>query len=590
MLELMRMTWLKLRSLFKGRGGINRRVLLVGALFIALGGILFYFGSPSQGVSLEVDPPGEPVLIGIPFELEVRLLNNSQSTLNNTRVALGLPKGLALFEDSQKVNVIRDLGEINSGGGVKTSFTLIALPTDESNAHQVSVSVTYALGSLSAEFTKKAERKLEVLERDINLELDVPDTISVGQEFQAAIRYKNLIPEAYKEKELPSLALMLEGSQDFLVVASEPVSIDSNQSWVLEEGESKQISILGRVSDKSGDVFMLKGRIVLEFGGVKYMLEEKEAEILLAPPPLSFDLSLDDARGFVMPGDLLIYNVRYWNNTSADLKDVVIRAQLMGSMFDIQTLRTDGSFNELSQTISWTSGKFSKLAEIKQGSEGVFSFSIRTKEGFPTGSVDSDTRTLKVKGIIESPTITQGLSTDRTTSSDVEETKIASSVTVDARAYFRDADSGILNQGPFPPRVDQATDYSIHLEVAGHGSDLEEVSVITRLGNGVTLVSLGEGGAGLVPEYNESTREIVWRLGTVAVPDGTPTGKLETIFQVEATPDISMAGQYMPLLGITTVSAKDTFTGADLAATDGALNTRLSDDQSVSSEEGKVIH
>jgi len=585
------MTWLKSFNLLKDKnhGGISRKVLLVCVLIIVLGGTLLYFSLPSKGVSLEINSPAEPVLIGIPFELEVRLLNNSQSILRDTRVTLGLPKGLVFLEDNRKVNVIKDLGEINFGGGAKTSFILIALPSEESDAYRVSVSATYSLESLSAEFIKKEEKRLEVRERDIDLELNTPDTISVGQEFQATIIYKNLIGEAYREKELPDLVLMLEGSQDFSVVASEPAPVDPSQGWILEEGEGKQISVLGRVSDKKEDVFILKGRVVLEFGEAEYTLKEKEVEVILAPSPLSFDLVLDDAKGFVAPGDLLTYNLRYRNDTGADLKDVIVRAQLVGEMFDLVTLRTDGNFNELSKTISWTSGKFSELSEVKRGDEGAFSFSIRVKGNFPASNVGSGNYSLNVKGAIESPTITQGLSTDRTASSDVEETKIASLVKVDAKAYFRDASSGILNQGFFPPQVNQATNYSIHLEVAGYGNDVEGVMVRTRLENGVIPINLGEGGVGPAPEYNEATREIIWRPGAITVPGEASTGKLETVFQVEATPDISMLGQYMPLLGITTVSAKDTFTGADLAATDEALNTMLPDDKSVGREEGRVI-
>jgi hypothetical protein len=591
MLELMKMIWSKLLNSLKieNRGDISRKTVLIFVLLVVVGGILLYFSLSDKGVSLEIGLPEEPVLMGVPFELEVRLINNSQSKLNNARVALGLPKGLAFFEDSQKVNVVKGLEEVSPGGEAKTSFTLIALPSNETGAHEVLVSATYVSGSLSAEFTKKEERMVDVLERNIDFELDIPNTISVGREFQAVIKYKNLIDEAHMGRERPGLILLLEGSQDFSIVASEPASLDSDSGWIMKEGEDNQLSITGRVDNKSEDIFILKGKVMLEFGGEKYILKEKEAELTLAPSPLSFNLSLSDSGGSVLPGDLLTYNIHYRNDTGVDLKDVVIKAQLIGEMFDMETLKTEANFNEFSRTISWTSNKFNKLAQVKQGDEGVFSFNIRVEKSFPIGDIGNKNYTLKVKSIIESPTVTQGLSTDRTTGSDVEETKIASLVNIDAKAYFRDADSDILNRGPFPPKVNQATSYSIHLELSSYGNDLEDIIVRTRLENGVNLVNLKEGGTGSVPEYNESTREIVWRLDRVIASTGLLVNKSETIFQVEATPDISMAGQYVPLLGITTVSAKDTFTGADLAATDEALDTRLPDDKSVSSEEGRVI-
>ncbi|MDD5710916.1 MAG: hypothetical protein PHV43_02330 [Candidatus Colwellbacteria bacterium] len=584
----MKMNYFRLPDLLRDShsGRMKWRAMFVGALAVVLAGVLLYFNLPSKGIGLEINPPEGTVSIGIPFELEVRLLNNSQSDLDDTRITLGLPKGLALFEDSQKVNVIKGLGEIAPGGVAKAVFTVIALPSEGEDDYVVSASATYMLGSLSAEFTKKVEKKLSIGARDVDFELSIPDTIAVGQEFQINVRYRNLIDEIHKNKEFPSIALTFGESQDFSVVNSDPMAID--QKWILEEGEDKQISILGRVSNKNEDVFVLKGKVILEFGGKEYPLREKEAEVFLAPSPLSFDLYLDDAGGTVLPGDLLTYNIRYWNNTDADLKDVIIRAQLMGTMFDFETLRTDGSFNGLSQTISWTSSKFNKLAELKRGDEGTLSFSIRTKANFSTEGTNSNI--LKAKGTIESPTLTQGSAADRTSGSDTEETKIAGAVRVNARAYFRDADEGVLNQGPFPPRVGQMTNYSVHIEVAGYGNSLEEVRVKTRLENNVSLVDFVEGGAGPAPEYNESTREIIWTPGAIAVSNGASTGKLEMVFQIEATPDASLIGQYMPLLDITTASARDVFADVDLAATDEALSTLLPDDKSIGSGEGKVIY
>lgn len=594
MIELIKMTWSKLFDRFNqavNAGGINWKILLVSVLVIALGGVFLYTNMSARGVILEISPPSEPILAGVPFELEVRLVNDSQSALKSARVALGLPKGLALFEDAHKVNVVSDVGEVNVGGGAKAVFTLIALPAEGDDAHTLSASATYTLESLSADFTKRAEKKLEVAERNVDLELQAPETASAGQEFQAAVRYKNLLGEVNKAGDPPALLLVLEGSQDLSIVASEPAAVGPDSRWILEgEKEDGQINVLGRVEHKNEDILILKARIIFEFGEEEYVLKEKETEMMLAPSPLSFDLSLDNAEGSVAPGDLLTYSLRYRNSTSADLKDVVVRAQLVGQMFDFTALRTDGSFNELSKTISWTSGKFSRLAEVKKGDEGVFSFSIRVNDKFPSGGTDSSYYSLKVKGTIESPTITQGLSTDRTAGSDTEEVQVASLVRVDARAYFRDAASGILNQGPFPPRVGQATNYSIHLEVTGYGNDLEEVVVRTRLENGVTLVNFGESGAGSVPEYNESTREIIWRPGTIAIPEGAMNSGSETVFQIEATPGASAAGQYMPLVSITTAAARDTLTGTELAATDEGLSTLLSDDSSVSIGEGKVIY
>ena len=401
---------------------MSRRILILAlALAVILGAIL-YFSLSGRGVNVEIELPSEPILIGVPFELNVRFLNNSRSELRDVRIALSLPEGLGFWEDSQKVNVINSLGEVGLGGVVRTSFLLIPLPSDNPEAYGLTATATYAPGSLSAEFSERDEVKINVSRRNVDLEVQAPDTVAVGQEFQLVVNYKNLPDESTRDREMPSLLLQIEGPDDFSVIASEPPAVLQGAGWTLEEGEDRQLSVLGRVNigDEEGTL-LLQSRIALEFGGKKYILVEKETGIGLAPPPLFFDLSLAGDAGRVSPGDLLTYNVRYQNNTGADLRNVVIRVQLVGDMFDLKTIKTDGSFNELSRTAGWTSAEFKKLSLVRRGEDGAFSFSVRVR---PNLQMENTDLTLRAKGTIESPTTTQGLGTEKTVSFDSEEIKV----------------------------------------------------------------------------------------------------------------------------------------------------------------------
>ncbi|MBU2101659.1 hypothetical protein KKH05_03005 [Patescibacteria group bacterium] len=586
------MIWSRFLNSFKLKkaSGINQKVLVACTLILIIaGGFLLYSSSSSNGVHIEINPPQEDVLIGVPFELEARFLNNSSSKLNDVRIALNLPEGLALFEDSKKVNVIRDLGEVSPGGVAKESFIVIALPSDNERAHTVVVSATYSSGSLSAEFSESKEQKINVKNRDINIEINLPETIFEGQEFQASIKYKNVIANRNENLELPETILALEASQELVVISDNPSEQSSNR-WTMESGEENEIPFVGRVGIKTEDVLVVKGKAILKFGDEEYVLAEKESETILAPSPLTFSLSLGDPKDSALPGEFLTYNVRYRNNTSANLKDVVIKVQLVGEMFDISTLNTNASFNDLGRTITWSSNQFNQLREVKKGDEETFSFSIRVKQNFSVNNASDKNFIIKAKGSIESPTVTQGLSTDRTASTDVVETKITSLVKVDAKGYFRDAPSGVLNQGPLPPKVGQETNYSIHWELMNYGNDVEDVVVKTRLEEGVVFEELVSATDDTELNYNSATREIIWRLGKILASTGILTEKPEAIFQIGAIPGVGMVGQYMPLLEVTTVSARDMFTNIDLTDMDDALDTRLVDDKSVGTEEGKVTN
>jgi hypothetical protein len=76
--------------------------------------------------------------------------------------------------------------------------------------------------------------------------------------------------------------------------------------------------------------------------------------------------------------------------------------------------------------------------------------------------------------------------------------------------------------------------------------------------------------------YDESTGDIVWRAGSMA--GGGVSTVREVAFQVGITPSISAIGSVPQLIGQSTVTAVDDFTGATLRNTAPAQTTRTTTD------------
>ena len=64
---------------------------------------------------------------------------------------------------------------------------------------------------------------------------------------------------------------------------------------------------------------------------------------------------------------------------------------------------------------------------------------------------------------------------------------------------------------------------------------------------------------------------------------------IEAIFQIEAIPSLLQIGQFMPLLGETTIEAFDEFVRIRLADSDKELNTELVDDLTIKQGDGKIV-
>jgi hypothetical protein len=140
--------------------------------------------------------------------------------------------------------------------------------------------------------------------------------------------------------------------------------------------------------------------------------------------------------------------------------------------------------------------------------------------------------------------------------------------------------------------VDQPTDYTIHWDIANYATDATSVTVSAYLQSGTTFTgaatSTGLASTSL-PIYNAGTGEVTWTIPFIPATTGVISPPVTTIFQVSNTPAVNQVGQAVTLLGPTTLTATDVYTGATVTATAAAVTTRLPNDPSVSGQTGDVI-
>ncbi|KKU18970.1 MAG: hypothetical protein UX77_C0007G0013 [Parcubacteria group bacterium GW2011_GWA1_47_11] len=566
-------------------GSLNRVVAVVFALVVVLllGGY-FYFNPSNRGVSVDINLPQGNIYPGEILDVDVSISNNSKSQLQNTRLTLNFPKGIKLLDNKDRVNEVRELkDEVGAGALVKETYKVVILPGGGPEDYTLEAKANYSTESFSNDFERRQSKKVDVKTDGFKLEMTAPENVSTGESFPIEVTYG--LPES--ERESLGKFLVLEGPA--LRVLNANMEQVSENRWLLEKGNDQKINTTVVMDTKPSDVFFLKGKVVVEFGGEDYVIFEKQSEVTLVGSSLALSVDLADPKGFVSPGEQLTYKVSYKNNTGIELKDALLRVELVGDMFDFSSIQTSGTFDSLSRTVTWNSSRFGELRELAKGEEGSFNVDIKVKPNFPTNGVSDKNFTLKAKGSIESPTVIQGTNTDRTSNFANSEVNVSGNIAVDTRAYFRDATSGILNEGPFPPKVGQATEYTVHWNLANAGTDVDEVTVRAHLENGVSFTGEVKGTTNTLPTLDASSNEVVWTVGAVSVGGGMSGNRPEAIFQVSLTPGVGLLGQFAPLLGITSVSAKDVFTDVSLLGTDSALTTKLVDDSTVGLNQGKVI-
>lgn len=555
------------------------------AVFIIGGGIIAFFayqGGLAKGLGLELAVPDE-VLIGVPFDLKINVSNNSKNILEEVRLSVNLPEGVAFLGSPMAKNVdFRDLKTMGEGSLVQQDFKLIAL-NGENNFKRIGASVTYLSGSLSSRFQKEGSVDLAIGGYGIPVDIATPQKIFSGENFDTEISYKNASGVDFDD-----LRLKIDYPPTFNLIKSSLSPDLSNDVWVLgglRKGSDMKFKLNGNVIGPDGSSFEMKAVIQASFLGQNYDISTNAASIAIAASPLSLKVSLNNDTDYVSKtNDTLSYSLNYVNSTDVALRDVIIKAQLIGNMFDFPTLQSAGTFRSTDNTLIWNASNVSQLGTISAGQSGSVNFTIKTKSDYPIKRLSDKNFTLKVSASIESPTVPHFVEAEKTFSVASLETKVAGQIKIDTQAYFRDAASGVLNKGPFPPKVNQPTQYTIHWLITNQSTDVKDVEVKAFLGGNVRFVGVSKVTAGSSPAYNERTQEIVWKIDRVPATTGVISKPAEAVFQIEATPSSSDLGRFMSLIGEASIKAVDEFTGVEFSEKDFGIDTGLPDDPTVGSQ------
>ena len=545
-----------------------------------------YQGSRSRGLGIKMSGP-EKVLIGVPFEFEIDVANVSQNVLEDVRLTVTLPAGMAFVgAPSAKNTDFRDLKTLAAGGVSQQAFKLVAL-NGENSFKRIEVSANFLSGSLSSRFQKNDAYDLAVGGYGLTLDIAAPQKIFSGENFDTEISYKNV-----SDMDFSDLKLKIDFPPTFKLVKSTLEPDIGNNVWILgglRQGSEMKFKINGNILGPDGAFFDIKATIEAVLLGQSYPISVNAATLSIATSPLSIRMEANGDPDYVAgPDESITYDINYSNNTDVGLQNVVIRTQLIGAMYDFATLDSDAIYRSSDNTLTWNASNAAELATLSPGESGAVRFAIRTKKTYPISRLSDRNFVLKVAGSIESPTVPNFVAATKTVGLANLETKVGGKADIATKVYFRDAASGIINKGPFPPRVNQKTNYTIHWQITNYGTDIKDVEVKAFLAGNVKFTGVTKTNASSAPVYNDLTQEVVWKINKVQATTGVISGPLEATFQIEATPSSLDAGTFMPLIQDTSLKATDDFTGREISAGSFSVTTQLPDDTTISPNQGIV--
>lgn len=582
--------------------------LALAGVIVAIPIALYLYGALTRSaVEFEAAPLIDKVKVGEMFDVKVNIKNGSTSDITNVQLVLNLPDGVISAEGDR--NKLQSISLPNIGaGGHEEIVRLIALPLSitpvsgevsasgaegplpgVSTERKIGLSLSYSIGNLTATFQQEKEVTMRVDNLSYELDAKIPEKVLSNQEFAVEVSYKysgNVEP--------PDAKLSIDYPEVFRKTGSAPQSNSGENSWTigkLKNGDTGKVSLSGAVDLPDDSILTMTAKILITIMGRDYALIAKSISIPIAPSPLSLKVFAgDNPKQVFRPGDTINYTLIYKNSTNVPMQNISISAKLAGQMYDFGTLAVNNAvFDSRTKTVSWSMSTLPGLSRLDAGVNGSVAFSIKLLSAYPIRRLNDKNFTAKVDARIESPTVPALVDATKTVNSAALENKIAGNITLEAKAFFRDADSQILNTGSLPPKIDQSTDFTIHWLLTNYSTDMKNVEVRAKMEDGVVFTGAVKANTTSLPTVDEEAGEIVWKLGKVFATTGITGEKPEAIFQIKATPSMpSLFGNYMPLLSETTIKATDDFTGLDVGYSAPALTTRLEADKTVGENDGKV--
>ena len=299
--------------------------------------------------------------------------------------------------------------------------------------------------------------------------------------------------------------------------------------------------------------------------------------ITVDKPLVDLSVSIAGKSGdyIALPGEKIPVTISWQNNTPTSLLNTSLSVQLTGSALDRNSIVVEGGFyRSIDNTVIWDNTNNQTFAQIDPGTKGSVSFTFSPLLALPSGSHNQD---IALSVNWNSSQLSSDNSAGTVTSSASQKVLIGS--TLGLSAQVARVLGPFANTGPIPPVAEKPTTYTILWSLTNSLNDATNTVVSAVLPQYVSWDNVTSPSQEPVT-FDPVSDTVTWNAGTVTGGTGFGGAPRQVAFQVTFLPSLSQVGLAPTIVGQTSVSATDSFTGATLQTTFPSLSTRFSSDPS----------
>ena len=549
---------------------LTKKILKLSFLFFIIAISLFiYFvflrSSPIESLRINLKGPNE-VLPLETYDYQIEIINNSNKKLTDASIKIVLSSGTFMEDNIQKKEISLFLGDIEEKQTIKGLKLFFINPGDMKE--NIKAILNYKIKKEGQVFAKEENFDVLVKYPPIKAQIQLPTKVYVNKEFSATFHLINLT-----KKKLTNIRVSIDVPSGYLLTSSLPIK-DKDFYWQFESldaGETKTISLIGQIQDpKSLGIFSVKTDF--SFQNFTYSLTKEIAKVNVLESPVVFYLKSIPESQNINIGSVLFYEVTLENRSHTSLDDGEIRIKLSGN-FDFKSLRTDGFFDEFTNTIYFNARNKKELLSLAPGDKVKVEFSISLFRSYPILGESDKNFSVKVRAEYRTKSIPmeieEGLNEYVVFQED--EKKIIGDIEVGSKLVYKDP--VFASQGSFPLQPNQPTTLTWHIIIKSIGEDFENFTLLTRFPFGVNFTGKVGGDAILDNlKYDPKTGAFVYNLNKIPANVGYTQKEIDLAFQLIVEMPANVEG-YFVIIPETKISANGSFSGAAIRKTIGEITS-----------------
>jgi len=520
------------------------------------------------------------IAAGDTLSLAIEITNHNAATLEIADLIVEYPDGTRDAGDvvRELTDYRAGLGDIPSGGRVATSTKAI-LFGEEGTQHDITLTLEYRIAGSNAIFVKESIFTVSIGSTPLSLTVDAPRSLNSGSEvtFDVSIRSNAKIP-------IENVVLQAEYPFGFTFVSAEPETTYSDSLWNLGDfppEEKRTITITGTLEGQQDEdrVFRFNLGVASQSDtttvGTSFVRAEHEINIDRPFIDLTFSTNGSGNDTVVAnPGTIVRGRVSWRNNLPVKLADAVLEVELPGTAFDESSVTAlNGFYDSGKNTIRWDKQDLADLAFIDPGDSGEVSFSFTLRSANSLGGALVNPEVPMVARLTTRP-VGESRTTDIVTGEATQKVVVVSTSGLTSKTNY--TAGPFVNTGPVPPIVEQKTTYTVTWTLTNTTNDLTDGTVKAILPQYVSWEGETEPGNESVA-FDSSSREVVWKVGTLRAGSGYDEPARTVSFKVGLTPSSTQVGSAPVLVQNPIFFATDSFVGGEVGASSLNATTFLSD-------------